>query len=517
MLQERREVRSRTERRDADVRIFRRLGPFGFGQRLDRLGTSHLEHRCAGARIVHVARHLADELLQRVRPAGVHPPFAVAVGVDVDHALAVQLVAMRLGPLGGAEQAPFLAVPERQHDRALGPPAGLQQLAQAAAHFHQRHRAADRIVGAVDPRVVMVAEHHPLVGPRGAGDAHDHVVERPRLPVEREFQPHLRRTRAQAIGHRQRPAPGFGRHGSFHGLEERQRVTPGNRHDRDLQDRLRLSRRQLAAAGYGAPARRERVAGVHGHVHHAAALHAELGAVGPIGIHLALEEPVVLGIGVDQTADGAVLEGHLGLDAAPTAAVARQHDLALHAHAELLELLVVGGHAVVHVDHLTGDVAVGRVGVEGRRLIVVGGIRIARHRRLLDHERAAGRPDHLEPALGGPGHVGFELFDRGVQPERLELGQRVVGHHLRPRAPGHVWLGRHGLHVLAQPRRLGHGAETFFEGALRLERIAREAAQGGRLAGHGELTEAGGHEGEQREAKGTRHPPRVSGRRQWCK
>ena len=50
-------------------------------------------------------------------------------------------------------------------------------------------------------------------------------------------------------------------------------------------------------------------------------------------------------------------------------AVARDDDLALDVDAELVELLVVLGHAVVHVDETAGDVAVGRVGVVGRQLL----------------------------------------------------------------------------------------------------------------------------------------------------
>ncbi len=223
--------------------------------------------------------------------------------------------------------------------------------------------------------------------------------------------------------------------------------------------------------------------GVDRHVHHAAALHAELGTERPIGIDLALEEAVVLRVGEDQAADGAVFVGHLRLDAAPAAAVARQHDLALHAHAELLELFVVGGHAVVDVHHFARDVTVGRIGVVGRRLVVVGRVGIACDRRLLDEHRAAHRRHHLEAAFERPRHVGLELLDRRLEAERLELREGVLRDLLRAGTAGHVRLLGHRAHVLAQARRIRHGAELVFEGTLGGQTVGREPAQGRRLAG----------------------------------
>ena len=262
------------------------------------------------------------------------------------------------------------------------------------------------------------------------------------------------------------PRQASGRHRAAHRLEQRLGVAPGDRHHRDLEDGLRLGDRQLLAAGLGAPAGRERIAGVDRHVHHAAALHAVLRAVRSDREHVALVEAVVLRIRIDQAADGAVLPRHLGLDAAPAAAVAGQHDLPLHADAGLLELLVVGRHAEVHVDDLAGDLAVGGIGVVGRRLVLVERIGILRDRRLLDQHGPAGRLHHLEPALARPRHVGLGHLDGGVEAERLELLQRVLGDHLRTRAPGDVGLGRHRLHVLAQPGGVGHGAEPFLERPL---------------------------------------------------
>ena len=72
--------------------------------------------------------------------------------------------------------------------------------------------------------------------------------------------------------------------------------------------------------------------------------------IGPVGKHVAVAVAVVARIGVDQAADRAVLGRDLRLDAAPRLAVARDDDRAFHRDAVALELLVVLGPAVVHVD-----------------------------------------------------------------------------------------------------------------------------------------------------------------------
>ena len=179
--------------------------------------------------------------------------------------------------------------------------------------------------------------------------------------------------------------------------------------------------------------------------------------------------------------DGAVLVGDLGLDAAPAAAVAREHDLALDVDLHLLEALVVGGHAVVDVDDLAGGVAVGRVGVEDRGRVGVGRVRILRQRRLLDGERDARRRHHLDQPLGRPGHEGLEALDTRVESPGFELLQRVVGDALRTRPPGHMRLARHRRHVLLQPGAVGHFLEVRLPLALRGDGVGRKPAEGGRL------------------------------------
>ena len=136
---------------------------------------------------------------------------AVAVGVDVGDRVLPQLLRVRLGPLGRAEQHRLLAVPRAVDDRALRAPALLAQLAERPRLLEQRHEAGDRVLGAVHPRVVVVAAHDPLVRELRAGDARDHVVHGLDVPVERDLQVHLRRARPDVVRDRQRAAPVLGR------------------------------------------------------------------------------------------------------------------------------------------------------------------------------------------------------------------------------------------------------------------------------------------------------------------
>ena len=184
---------------------------FSSGLGEDRAAPRFLEDRLAGARVHDVLRGFAHELLQAVRSAGVQPAFAGAVGVDVDGGLLLQFGVVLLRPLRRSQQAPLFAVPQRQNDRSRRAPPGLQQLPQTARRFHQRRCAADRIVGAAHPRIVMIAEDDPLIGPRRPRNAGDDVVERSILPLEAQVHVDLRGTGADVIRERQRALP-FVRH-----------------------------------------------------------------------------------------------------------------------------------------------------------------------------------------------------------------------------------------------------------------------------------------------------------------
>ena len=150
-------------RRSARGRDFLRVPRPGAG--IDALRLQPLPDRDLRLRIVDVARHAVDELLQRVRALHAQIAAAVAVGVDVDGGLLLQLVGVRLGPFGGAQQPRLFAVPHAVDDGALRLPALLQQRRRSArASSISGAGAGDRILRAVHPGVVMIAADDPLVG-----------------------------------------------------------------------------------------------------------------------------------------------------------------------------------------------------------------------------------------------------------------------------------------------------------------------------------------------------------------
>ena len=67
-------------------------------------------------------------------------------------------------PTRSSRGGPAPRRPSRIDERAPRTPAGLRKLADRAGLFHHRDHAADRIVRAVHPRVVVVAADDPLVG-----------------------------------------------------------------------------------------------------------------------------------------------------------------------------------------------------------------------------------------------------------------------------------------------------------------------------------------------------------------
>jgi hypothetical protein len=83
-----------------------------------------------------------------------------------------------------------------------------------------------------------------------------------------------------------------------------------------------------------------------------------------------LKIAVVAGIRVDQAPDRAAFRGNLGLDAAPRAAVSRYDDLFFHVDAELFQLLVVLGQSVVDINQGSSNVAIRRIDIEDRKLVL---------------------------------------------------------------------------------------------------------------------------------------------------
>ena len=126
---------------------------------------------------------------------------------------------MQFRPLGRSDETGLLGIPGREDDGALGPPPARRQSSYRARFFHEDNEAADRVAGAVDPGIVMVAANDPLVGKLLSLECRDDVIGRFEVPIERELQSDACRTRTHVIGDGEPTAPRDGRHGRQ--LEER--------------------------------------------------------------------------------------------------------------------------------------------------------------------------------------------------------------------------------------------------------------------------------------------------------
>ena len=385
-----------------------------------------------------------------------------------------QFLGMMLDPLGRTEQPGLFGVPARENQRALRLPAGLREFADRARFFHHRDHAAHRILRAIDPRIMMIAADDPLVRQLRAAHPRDHVVGRRELPVELQLQMHLRRPGPEVIRDRKRPAPRVRRHRSAQRLQQRKRIGVRDRHHRNLHQRRRLFARQALGVLGGADVGGERVAGEDGHVEDGAALGAEFGTPGALRIHVTLRVAVVSRIRVDQASDGAAFGGDLRLDAAPRAAVARDHDLAFDVDAAFGEHVVVARHAVVHVDELRGDVAIRRIGVVDRQLL--GGLTgraVLLEDGLDDLRRDLLRRDEFQHADGRCGEEDVVLFDRGLVAPRLEQAGHEFGVRLAVRRSDMMRPGREFREPLLQV--VGFQERVV----LRFERVFAIGAGGG--------------------------------------
>ena len=258
------------------------------------------------------------------------------VAIHVHRRLRLQLGREILDPLGRSEQPLLLAVPADEQDAAPRPPALLHHVAHRARDRHHRDVAADRIRRAERPRVAMRADDDPFVRRHRAGNPADDVDQAALRVVHLQLHVDLRRPGTDVVGDRQRAAPRLRRDRPVQPLEQLDAVAIRHRLHRNRRERLDLVHRHPLDARLRRPAGRRRIAGIARHVHHAAALNHAPAAERTVGIHVALEVAVLVRIRVDEAGDRAVLGRDLRLDAAPAAAVAREHDLALHVDAELL-------------------------------------------------------------------------------------------------------------------------------------------------------------------------------------
>src|SRR5207245_1171972 len=235
VLQERRVIRARAQRPDAEIGAAARLLPDleAAGVR-DVVELVPLPDGEPGLRVLDVPGHVVDEFLERVgaRHAEVAPP--VGVAVEIGDGLVRQLVGVRFSPFRRAEQGRFFAVPGGVHDRAARLPPLLQQRAVGAGLFEQRHLTGDRVLRAVHPGVVVVAADDPLIRGSRARDARDHVVQPLQAPVGLDPQVHFGRPGSDVVRDAEPAAPLLGGHRTGERGEQRLGVAVRDRQDRNL-------------------------------------------------------------------------------------------------------------------------------------------------------------------------------------------------------------------------------------------------------------------------------------------
>ena len=338
-----------------------------------------------------------------------------------------QLIDVGLDPLDGTQQTRLLAIPGAIDDGALRVPALAMQGTEHARLLQHGRETRYRVVGAVDPRVMVVAANHPLISKLRAGEPRDHVVDGLDIPVGRHLQVHAGRARPHVIVDGQCPAPLSGRFRPLQCLQQRQRIGIGDRQHRNARERARVLQGQAFGVGGCSHAGRQGIARILG-VHDTAALHATLSPPAAGRKLFAREIAVAPGVRIDDATDGTVLGRHLGLDAAPAVAVARNDNGALHRDAQPVEHLVVVAVAVVDVDQWRRDITVRRVGVVGGQLL--GGLLrsgIHRNHRFAELRPVAGRLQHLEHAHARRREQYIEGLDLRIETPLAEPGEHPLG------------------------------------------------------------------------------------------
>src|SRR5579864_5453303 len=121
-------------------------------------------------RVINVPRNPVEEALQRVRSGDTQKPASVVVGVDISNRMLLKFVQMGFQPFRGTDQAGLFTIPRGVNNGAFGPPALFVEFTQGPRFFQDGNHTAQRIAGPVDPGIVMIAAHDPLVCRIRAGE-----------------------------------------------------------------------------------------------------------------------------------------------------------------------------------------------------------------------------------------------------------------------------------------------------------------------------------------------------------
>ena len=234
------------------------------------------------------------------------------------------------------------------------------------------------------------------------------------------------------IGNRQAATPRGRRHRTFQRLQQRLGVAVGDRQGRDLEDRRGVLTRQSPGVLGRAVSGGCRIAGEGGHVGHRAALETAGRSGGPLWIDLVGGITVVARVGIDDRAHRTVFLRQFRLEPTPAGAVAGDDHLALHRDTQALQGVVVGGHAVVHIDQRGRDIAVALEGHIGGQLVGRAG------RGFVAGDRSFGKRG-LERGARAADQFQRHLFRRRIEDlEHLHLRVPAPGFEL---GQGHFGVG----------------------------------------------------------------------------
>ena len=239
-------------------------------------------------------------------------------------------------------------------------------------------------------------------------------------------------------------------------------VAIGDWQDRDFQNGLGVL--TLDALGFfrRADPRGQRIARIEGHVGHGSPLEALGGASAALRVDIVRAIAVLLGIGIDDAANGAVILGQLGLQTPPADPIAGDDDLPLHRNTHALQGLVVIRHSEVHIDQVPGDIAVSLESHIGREFILgAAGGGVARHRGFRKGRLERSRSDHFQVHRQRRGIQDLEGLDPGVPAPGLELVED----------PFSITLAGRRAHMAGLTSQSLHPVDHFGIGYLGVERL----------------------------------------------
>src|SRR5437667_6258775 len=119
-------------------------------------------------------------------------------------------------------------------------PTGFRELADRFRFLEHGYLTAQRIARAVDPGIVMIAAHDPLIGAIASRQTRDDVARRNHLPIKFELHVNAPGTGTEVIGDRKSATPVGGRDRTAEMAQPRPGIAVRNRGQRDVRGSVDL-------------------------------------------------------------------------------------------------------------------------------------------------------------------------------------------------------------------------------------------------------------------------------------